>query len=90
MSVDVIGRPVSNLFARVWLRTTRKRMSHLQCLAVKVVADYVRTGDLRQRLRISGSPVIKWKLYKVFLVTGISRAQGKGQGHIIEALAHLL
>lgn len=49
MSVNVIGRPVSNLFARVWLRTTRKRMSHVQGLAIKLVADYIRTGDLRQR-----------------------------------------
>jgi hypothetical protein len=89
MLVNVIGRPVSNLFARVWLRTTQKRMSHLQGLAIKLVADYIRTGDSRQRLHISGSLVIVWKLYKAFLVTGISRAHGAGQGHIIEALAHL-
>jgi hypothetical protein len=58
MSVDVIGRPVSNLFARVWLRMRRKRMSHLQGLAIKLVAYYIRTGDSRQRLHISGSLVI--------------------------------
>jgi hypothetical protein len=89
MSVNVIGRPVSNLFARAWLRTTRKRMSHLQGLAIKLVADYIRTGGSHQRLHISGSPVIIWKLYMVFLVTGISKAHGAGQGHFIGALAHL-
>jgi hypothetical protein len=76
MSVNVIGRPVSNLFARVWLRMTRKRTFYIQGLAIKLVADYFRTGVSRQRLHISGSPVIAWKLYKVFLVIGISRAHG--------------
>jgi hypothetical protein len=89
MSVGVIGRLVSNSFARVWLRTTRKRMSHLQGLAIKLVADHFCTGDSRHRLYISGSPVIIWKLYKAFLGTGISKVHGAGQGHIIEALAHL-
>ena len=76
MSVNVIGRPVSNLFARVWLRTTRKRMSHLQGLAIDFVADYICIGDSRQRLHISGFRAIVWKLSKVFLVTGISRVHG--------------
>lgn len=78
MSVNVIGRLVSNLSARVWLRTIRKRMSYLQDMVIKLVADYIRTGHSRQRLHISGSPVIIWKLYKAFLVTGISRAHGAG------------
>jgi hypothetical protein len=83
MSVNVIGRPVSNLFARVWLRMTRKRMSHFQGLFIKLVADYILAVHSRRRLHISGFPVIIYKLYKVFLVTGISRAHGAGQGHII-------
>ena len=58
MLVDVIGRPVSNLFARVWIRTTRKRMSHLQGLTIKLVTDCIRTGDSRQRLHISEFQVI--------------------------------
>ncbi len=49
-----------------------------QGLAIKFVADDIRTGDSRQRLHISGFRMITWKLYKVFLVTGISRAHGAG------------
>jgi endoplasmic reticulum Man9GlcNAc2 1,2-alpha-mannosidase len=37
--------------------------------------------DSHRKLHISGSPVIIWKLFKVFPVTGTSRAHGAGQGY---------
>jgi hypothetical protein len=87
MSVDVIGRLALNLFARAWLRTTRKRMPH-HIFCYEIVAYTICAADSRQKLRISGSPVINWKLYRVFPVTGTSRAHGAERGSII--VEHLL
>ena len=49
MLADVIGRLASNFFARVWLRTTRKRMSDDWGFAIKLMpiifAQWTRAGN---------------------------------------------